>query len=213
MILSPSTYPISLRPCRNARKRSSKRSGDALLRNPTTGIADCCARATSGQAMAAPPASVMNSRRLMCAPLSPSDCTLPHGCRKCWVVHHGKFARRLAALGHKPRRRSGPGVGPCPQYLRSRRNFMHRTEMTRSARIGRAQMQQTTCADAPLFDHVIGNAEQRRRHGEAERSGSLVVDDQLEFARLHHRQVARLGTLENAAGICADLTTRAGLAP
>jgi hypothetical protein len=113
----------------------------------------------------------------------------------------------------KPRRRSGPGVGPCPQYLRSRRNFMHRTEMTRSARIGRAQMQQTTCADAPLFDHVVGNAEQRRRHGEAERSGSLVVDDQLEFARLHHRQVARLGTLENAAGICADLTTRAGLAP
>jgi hypothetical protein len=33
------------------------------LTNPTTGIAGCCARAASGHA-AAPPISVMNSRRL-----------------------------------------------------------------------------------------------------------------------------------------------------
>ena len=38
--------------------------GDALLRNPITGIAGCCARAASGHA-AAPPSSVMNSRRPM----------------------------------------------------------------------------------------------------------------------------------------------------
>jgi len=41
--------------------------GDLLLRNPTTGIAGCCARAASGHA-AAPPSSVMNSRRLMSPP-------------------------------------------------------------------------------------------------------------------------------------------------
>jgi hypothetical protein len=34
-------------------------------KNPTTGIAGCCARAASGHATAAPPSSVMNSRRLM----------------------------------------------------------------------------------------------------------------------------------------------------
>jgi hypothetical protein len=34
-------------------------------RNPTTGIAGCWALAASGQATAAPPASDMNSRRLM----------------------------------------------------------------------------------------------------------------------------------------------------
>jgi hypothetical protein len=34
-----------------------------LLRNPTTGIVGCCARAASGHAAAAPPKSVMNSRR------------------------------------------------------------------------------------------------------------------------------------------------------
>jgi hypothetical protein len=41
-----------------------------------TGIAGCCARAASGHA-AAPPTSVMNSRRLMCSPRT-EDHTLPH---------------------------------------------------------------------------------------------------------------------------------------
>src|SRR5262245_55694644 len=40
-------------------------SSDVLLRNPITGIVGCCARAASGHAAAAPPSSVMNSRRLM----------------------------------------------------------------------------------------------------------------------------------------------------
>ena len=43
------------------------RSGDAPLRNPITGIAGCCARAASGHA-AAPPSSVMNSRRFIRSP-------------------------------------------------------------------------------------------------------------------------------------------------
>jgi hypothetical protein len=40
------------------------KSGDVLPRNPTTGIAGCCARAASGHA-AAPPINVMTSRRLL----------------------------------------------------------------------------------------------------------------------------------------------------
>ena len=47
---------------------------------------------------------------------------------------------------------------------------------------------------------------QRLRHGEAEHPGGPGVDDQLELGRLHDRQVRRLGTLEDAAGIDADLT-------
>src|SRR6516162_4395051 len=42
-------------------------SSEVLFRNPTTGIAACCARAASGQA-AALPSSVMNSQRLIVAP-------------------------------------------------------------------------------------------------------------------------------------------------
>ena len=41
---------------------------------------------------------------------------------------------------------------------------------------------------------------------EPERLRSLDVDDQLEFGRLHHRQVGRFLALEDAAGIVADLT-------
>ena len=47
------------------RIRSAFVSGDAALRNPITGTAGCCARAASGHAAAAPPSSVINSRRPM----------------------------------------------------------------------------------------------------------------------------------------------------
>jgi integrase/recombinase XerD len=42
---------------------SAESSRAVLLRNPTTGIGYCCASAASGHATAAPPKSVMNSRR------------------------------------------------------------------------------------------------------------------------------------------------------
>jgi hypothetical protein len=49
---------------RNAATRLAFGSGEPECRNPTTGIAGCCPRAVSGHA-AAPPRSVMNSRRLI----------------------------------------------------------------------------------------------------------------------------------------------------
>jgi hypothetical protein len=39
----------------------------------------------------------------------------------------------------------------------------------------------------------------------AEHPGRHVIDDQLELARLHDRQVRRLRAFENATGIDADL--------
>jgi hypothetical protein len=52
---------------RKADKGRAKFWGEAALRNPITGIAGCCAPAASGHA-AAPPISVMNSRRFMSDP-------------------------------------------------------------------------------------------------------------------------------------------------
>jgi hypothetical protein len=40
----------------------------------------------------------------------------------------------------------------------------------------------------------------------AEQPGCLQVDDELELGRLNYRKVCRLGALEDAAGVDADLT-------
>ena len=40
-----------------------------------------------------------------------------------------------------------------------------------------------------LFDHLVGAGDQRRRHGEADGSRGLEIDDELELGRLCHRQV------------------------
>src|SRR5262249_26625202 len=58
------------------------------------------------------------------------------------------------------------------------------------------------------FDYLVSGSEQRRRHIEAEHPGGPGIDGQLELVRLHDRQVRRLGALEDAAGIDADLTKR-----
>src|SRR5438445_4574847 len=73
----PSMKPLSFRPRWNA--GTNGHEGDALPRKPITGIGDCCARAASGHAAAAPPRSPMNSRRLMpdtASPLQSVYCTL-----------------------------------------------------------------------------------------------------------------------------------------
>src|SRR5262249_24019478 len=62
------------------------------------------------------------------------------------------------------------------------------------------------------FDHLVGTGEQRGRNFNAKRAGGGQIDDQLKLARLHYRQVGRLSTLEDFAGVDADLTVRFGLA-
>src|SRR5262249_2629211 len=56
------------------------------------------ARAASGHAAAAPPTSVMNSRRLT-GP-APQNRGLPYHAVGC-IVHHGKFWLPMSAMGQK----------------------------------------------------------------------------------------------------------------
>src|SRR5580692_3169413 len=77
-------------------------------RKPTTGIAGCCARAASGQATAAPPTSVMKSRRFI-SPRSPRDGTSKVPCRLSFpsLTQRGSevFGRnRQARVTKKPNR-------------------------------------------------------------------------------------------------------------
>jgi hypothetical protein len=50
---------------------------------------------------------------------------------------------------------------------------------------------------APLFDHLIGAAEQHRWQFEAERFRSLEIDAQLEFGRLVKRDISRISAFKN----------------
>ena len=56
-----------------------------------------------------------------------------------------------------------------------------------------------------LIDYFIGAAEQRRRHGEAEHSGGVRIDDQLELVLFDNWQLRRLGALKDAANIATGL--------
>src|SRR5262245_5911297 len=64
---APAGQPISLRPLRKAATRDADASREPGLTRPMTGTAGCCARAATGHA-AAPPSSVMNSRRFIRSP-------------------------------------------------------------------------------------------------------------------------------------------------
>jgi hypothetical protein len=58
------------------------------MRNPTTGIFGCCARAPSGHATAAPLINAMNSRRLIVAPRDQNDA--PHRVIAVRVLERGE---------------------------------------------------------------------------------------------------------------------------
>jgi hypothetical protein len=57
-----------------------------------------------------------------------------------------------------------------------------------------------------LLDHFVSACEQCRRYIDAERTGCGQIDDQLKLGRLYNREVARLGSLKDFAGVEADLT-------
>jgi len=57
---------------------------------------------------------------------------------------------------------------------------------------------------SPLFDHLVGAADQRQREGDAESLGGLDVDDQLDLHSLLNWQIGRLGTLQNPPDIDAS---------
>jgi hypothetical protein len=68
------------------------------------------------------------------------------------------------------------------------------------------------CNIAASFDHLVGDREQLVGDGQTKCFGGFAVDRQSVFGRQHHRQVARLLALENAANVAAGLAIGFGSA-
>src|SRR5215469_10459607 len=65
-----------------------------------------------------------------------------------------------------------------------------------------------------LFDHLVGNSEQRRRDRETEPVCGLEVDDRLELGRLLDRDIGGFGAFEDKIdNLCATLPLRAVICP
>ena len=76
-----------------------------------------------------------------------------------------------------------------------------------SAKTGREQMQQHAVRGRQGYSITSSaRASSAGGNGEAERPGGAEIDHQLEFGWLQHRQIGRLGALEDATGIDASLT-------
>jgi len=65
---------------------------------------------------------------------------------------------------------------------------------------GSEQVQQKS-----LLDHLVSDGEHVRRNPESERRRRLEIEHELELGWLKHREVARLGAIEDAARIDAGL--------
>ena len=71
----------------------------------------------------------------------------------------------------------------------------------------RARKRHMQCSkQSPLFDHLVGAGQKRRRHGEADRFGGFEVDRELVFRRVLHRQVGRFLALQDAVNVASCAT-------
>src|SRR6516225_5940679 len=147
--------------------------------NPTTGIAGCCARASSGHATAVLPTNAMNSRRLMASP-APRTTSGIKRISRFWIENCRSLIRKraapMSALGQK-------------------RTLTHIRPM--SALPPKADI-------SPLFNHLVGAGEQCWRNLQPQNSRCGQVDEEVELGRLNDRKVGRLLTVEDAARIDAD---------
>ena len=62
---------------------------------------------------------------------------------------------------------------------------------------------QRIAAKRSLFDHIVGEGEQRWRHGEAERLRGKEVDSEIELGRLFDREVGRFRSAQNFVDLFA----------
>src|SRR5262245_27667394 len=121
-MLRPSTYPVSLRPSRNAVACLAYGVADPALSKPTTGIVGCCARAARGRVVAESVTTLMKSRRRITAPKCEEPLVLDDYSRDLRLakwgsgvsLHGSKPEPLMSALGHNRTFRSAIAMSALP---------------------------------------------------------------------------------------------------
>jgi hypothetical protein len=152
-------------------------------RNAITGVAVCCARATSGHATNAPPTSTMNSRRFT---RSNSICSSDQGSDATYAL--ARISQGSLRCGIPEPHMSLVGQGRRFDHARRLQHHLGKQTLWRS--VGRAlecHLRTRAVRRRWLFDHLVRPYQQDRRDFEIERSGCPQVDHQIKAGRQHDR--------------------------
>src|SRR5438067_7312647 len=143
---------------------------DRVLRNPITGIAGCCACATSGHAIAAPPIDLMNSRRCMGCPQMRQSSTSSED--------EGACASRRSSLAYV-----GSGsTAPFRAWCRVLPLCPNQRTLSQADRLAerchfRTQLQPPAGINLGFFGHGLNNIEQSAIYWRYKKSGRPAGGD------------------------------------
>jgi hypothetical protein len=179
------------------RAADSGSASATFISTPTRRIGPrCCARAASGHA-AAPPSSVMSSRRRISA-LCLGDGIL--AAQMSTLIEAKLASKPLPQCTANVAVGSFSEVGPCDEDVRS----TPESRPHQAARPGPFSANKRHRRSAFSFDDFVGAADDRIWDGEPEGLSCLQVNGELDFRQLLNRQICRLLALKDAACIDAN---------
>src|SRR6516164_8352185 len=115
---------------------------------------------------------------------------------------HSISAKRLECCTD---RLSPPSIADNPRArVDVRCTRRKQTSESRAAMSALGQEQTCSVQQIQLLNHLVGDGEDVWRNREAERLRGVKVDHELEFCRLHDRQISRLFALEYPSNIDAE---------
>jgi hypothetical protein len=101
----------------------------------------------------------------------------------------------VSGSGHSRRSDGQQGFAECPLCLQWRPNLCVATNRRDVPKPAGEQMRNIPCAEAELFDHLVGAGEHDGRKFDPERLGCLEIEHQPQLGGSLYREIGRLCAL------------------